>query len=301
MMAPMTDEEQQLGAAERTRWPPPPAGQPPLPGERGYGPDGDYLHDAGLIIQEERFQRGFTAEQAAKKAKVAYKTWLRIESGKPVRNLTWNGVDRLFGLPPGTTRNINDTDELKSVLARNYEETVERMGAPPRQVSGSASLSASGSLAVGSGHATAPSAHASGEGTVSGPPLADRIRGLDLEGLRRLRDMVDAAIVVHQEAAELGDGAVEYGAGLMLLRRLDALAQSVRNSTDTSDDPDAITQAEQSLSQAKKAFERIRHRHPEFHQMDESIPNFEGSLDDLADVLMNMLRQREEWEKNGEH
>lgn len=121
----MTDNEEDVD----TR-PDPPEGQPPLPGERGYGYHETYFRDAGLIIQEERFQRGFSAEQAAKKAKVAYKTWLRIESGKPVRPLTWNGVDRLFGLAPGTARNIESVDELKEALGRSRQEPLPGMGAP---------------------------------------------------------------------------------------------------------------------------------------------------------------------------
>lgn len=56
----------------------------------------------GDAVREERLRLGLTAEEAASRAKLAYKTWLRIESGKPVRNMSYAGVDRLFGLPPGT-------------------------------------------------------------------------------------------------------------------------------------------------------------------------------------------------------
>lgn len=60
-------------------------------------------HDLGELIQQERVALGLSAEEAARRAKLAYKTWLRIESGDPVRNMSLTGVDRLFGLPSGTT------------------------------------------------------------------------------------------------------------------------------------------------------------------------------------------------------
>lgn len=63
---------------------------------------GQFEREFGEVIKRERARRGWSAEDAARRAGVAPKTWQRLEDGKPVRNKTFESVDGLFGLPPGT-------------------------------------------------------------------------------------------------------------------------------------------------------------------------------------------------------
>ena len=69
-------------------------------------PGQEFERDFGRTIERERTKRGWTADEAAKRAGVAPKTWQRLEDGRPVRNLTLNKVDRLFRLPEGTTFDV---------------------------------------------------------------------------------------------------------------------------------------------------------------------------------------------------
>lgn len=57
----------------------------------------DDLIPFGDAVKRERIKRRWTAEEAAERAGLAYKTWLRIESGRPVRNLSWERAERLLG------------------------------------------------------------------------------------------------------------------------------------------------------------------------------------------------------------
>lgn len=73
----------------------------------------------GHVVVRERSRRGWTAEEAAKRAKISYKTWLRIEHGEPVRNATLMKVDTLFGLSPGTALDVwqrGDEQALEAAL-----------------------------------------------------------------------------------------------------------------------------------------------------------------------------------------
>ena len=73
-------------------------------------------------IKEARTRLGLTAQQAAEKAAVAYKTWLRIEAGRPVRLSSWHGVDKVFGLAPGTAlRAVMNDGDLDAVLRKGVE------------------------------------------------------------------------------------------------------------------------------------------------------------------------------------
>lgn len=66
----------------------------------------DFATEFGRTIQRERTRRGWTADEAAKRAQVAPKTWKRLEDGKRVQGLTLNKVDKLFGLPEGTAFDV---------------------------------------------------------------------------------------------------------------------------------------------------------------------------------------------------
>lgn len=323
--------------------------------------------EAGLVIQEERFQRGFTAEQAAKKARVAYKTWLRVESGRPVRPMTWNGVDRLFALPPGTARQMHTVDELKEVLSRNYDEIIRDMGAPePFELmvifepdvdevlaDGIVSAVLPSFLDAGgqvenqnhwgqrqlthaiSGHTKATYVVLSGEGgpeavhefgrrlsqqpkvlrtritrhtdllmgrlaaptadiggsshtavradearaetqlsldrpaAASTPPrkLADRIADLDLTDLRRLRDMVDAAIVVHEaisDSQSFGPDAEDYAASLAAALEARKFAGKVQEEIRQLGPAEAAAEIDRIVRDADKTIEDLQREHPEF-------------------------------------
>jgi DNA-binding XRE family transcriptional regulator len=67
-------------------------------------PDGEgaaLRQQFGRAVERARVERGWTADEAAKRAGVAPKTWQRIEDGMPVRSLTIAKLDELFGMLHG--------------------------------------------------------------------------------------------------------------------------------------------------------------------------------------------------------
>jgi hypothetical protein len=79
----------------------------------------------GADVKQERIRRGLTARQAAALAGVAYKTWLRIEAGQPVRNMSWLGVDRLFDLAPGEAlAAVSNGRDFAATLGRTVRTSV---------------------------------------------------------------------------------------------------------------------------------------------------------------------------------
>ncbi|NIJ10608.1 ribosomal protein S6 [Saccharomonospora amisosensis] len=90
----------------------------------------------GRIVRRERIKRGLTAEEAAHKAGIAYATWLRIESGKRVRDMSLAAVDRVFDLEPGTTLQAKDAPDgldIALTLQRLRSPTLAAGAAPKRQ------------------------------------------------------------------------------------------------------------------------------------------------------------------------
>lgn len=113
--------------------------------------------DLGRVVRARRQSHGWTAKDAAARLGISHNTLLRVERGEPVRAGSLAAIDELLDLAPGTTgRYLHDPS-------------------------------------VG-GDAITPTA------TVDEPPtlgeLADRIRGLDGDELRRLRDMIDGALAI---------------------------------------------------------------------------------------------------------
>lgn len=193
-------------------------------------PSGDSIdREIGEIVRTERIARGLSAEEAARRAKVAYKTWKRIEDGEPVRRLSLAGVDRLFGLPAGTTQQAkNDVFRFGLDLRAQIQRAAE---AGPRTATqaGTANLhlrtsgghehvlgravetDTAGALVLSDtpGGVTlssreelaAAAAFLSRQGEVAPrrqvttADLVDRILGLELEDLERLRDLVDGAVL----------------------------------------------------------------------------------------------------------
>jgi transcriptional regulator with XRE-family HTH domain len=178
----------------------------------------------GEIIREERIARDLTAEEAARRAKVAYKTWQRIEHGWPVRGRSLSGVDRLFGLPLGTTlrarddvygldlraeirqaaRTASGTAELDlSARGRSHVDELGRAvetdaAGSPNIVSGRANANLGPLTASAHGEAHSPTAIVSGQGRLHAgmttAQLLDLVMGLDLDDLRRLCDLANGAL-----------------------------------------------------------------------------------------------------------
>lgn len=79
----------------------------------------EFERQFGETIKRERQRRGWTADEAARLAGIAPKTWQRLEDGKMVRNKTFQGVDALFGMEDGTAvRVFIDGGDLQGELAR---------------------------------------------------------------------------------------------------------------------------------------------------------------------------------------
>lgn len=78
----------------------------------------------GDSFKQARARRGWTAEEAAARAGMASKTYQRVEDGKPVRNETFQKLDRLFNLTPGASlRSWHDENilELEGISARAHQ------------------------------------------------------------------------------------------------------------------------------------------------------------------------------------
>lgn len=237
--------------------------------------------EAGLVIQEERFQRGFTAEQAAKRARVAYKTWLRIESGKKVRALSWNGVDRLFGLTPGTARNLTSIDELRSQLKDSYNSQVRDMGGPP--------------IAVESGKFTLSELDADEQ-----PRLADRIVGLNLIELRRLRDMVDAAIAVHERSLRTSGVVLNYALLIEKLERMESVVAKMRE--DASADPADIAHWIETIRMTRDQLRHVDEHHPQVQAaVAELMKEMSGSGVSIEDLQNFFKKTIEAGKDHGQH
>jgi transcriptional regulator with XRE-family HTH domain len=179
-----------------------------------------YLQQLGEVIQQERIGMGLTAEQAARSAEVAYKTWLRIESGEPVRNMTWSGVDRLFDLDEGTTLRFiserRDVEQFRTVIektnsgalwsteeAENYLRQRTERAARNQRIDFPVPYRLTPEAYKKIANKPIPSTAGN---------LVDRVSGLSLDELRRLRDMVDAAIASKEHPAideELATAAVD--------------------------------------------------------------------------------------------
>ncbi|WP_409187085.1 helix-turn-helix transcriptional regulator [Amycolatopsis sp. VS8301801F10] len=119
----------------------------------------------GRAVERARVERGWTADEAARRAGVAPKTWQRIEDGVPVRSLTIAKLDNLFGLPGGVSFDAY-TGEIDAAEVFQMSPTKNTMREPERK----------------------------GDPGVANPILTDRISGPGLAELRRLRDVIDGAI-----------------------------------------------------------------------------------------------------------
>lgn len=83
------------------------------------GPDEDERELFGYGVQRQRIRQDWTAEEAARLAGVAMKTWLRLEHGKEVRSATYAKADEVFGLPTGTLlRAWRDGENLTELFER---------------------------------------------------------------------------------------------------------------------------------------------------------------------------------------
>lgn len=163
----------------------------------------EYDEILGKLIRRERLARGLTAEAAAEKADLAYKTYLRVESGKPVRYMTWRGIEILFDLTVGAIHAARATyappHEVATTLSstRTNQIKEEPASLPPY------------------GIRTEPDPDHGHQPTLPRVPgarritnLWDRLEGLELDDLKRLRDMIDGAIFTMQSSVMEADVAV---------------------------------------------------------------------------------------------
>jgi hypothetical protein len=85
-----------------------------------------FQQEFGRAIELERLRRGWTADEAARRAAVAPKTWQRLEDGLPVRKLTLLKVDQLFGLPSGTALTIwQEQGDLATAFGRATSSVID--------------------------------------------------------------------------------------------------------------------------------------------------------------------------------
>lgn len=88
----------------------------------------EFEREFGRIIERERTARGWTAEEAARRARVAPKTWQRLEDGLPVRNLTFSKVDILFRLKRGSIMQAWQEElDLNEVLKTGVPEETRQL------------------------------------------------------------------------------------------------------------------------------------------------------------------------------
>ena len=86
----------------------------------------------GVDVMGERVSRGWTADEAAKRAGVAPKTWQRIEAGLPVRALTLGRVEALFRDNPLARNDLlagSPFDEAMSALPQLSLEELRQVRA----------------------------------------------------------------------------------------------------------------------------------------------------------------------------
>jgi transcriptional regulator with XRE-family HTH domain len=159
-----------------------------------------FAKELGRAIERERLRREWTAEEAANRAGVSAKTWQRLEDGKVARSNTYAKIDRVFNLDPGTIMQYfyegGDVSSIFDLPIINPDLTFKSIQ-PLHDY----------------------------DFTPRPPTLADRVAGLSLGELRRLRDMVDAAIASKEHPAideELATAAVSAADASALLSRLEA-------------------------------------------------------------------------------
>jgi transcriptional regulator with XRE-family HTH domain len=147
--------------------------------------DEAYDEILGILIRRERTARGMTAEAAAEKAHLAYKTYLRVENGKSVRYTTWRHIENLFGLAPNSLMAARTTHEppleVVPILSASRPDSTPNK----RTIIGNA-RSSLGPLASSARATFAPAAR--------DIDLRSRLAGLTVEELRRLSDMIEGAL-----------------------------------------------------------------------------------------------------------
>lgn len=160
----------------------------------------------GRAVRRQRLQLDLTAEKAAEKASVAYKTWLRLEHGLLVRHGSYSKVDALFGLPPATTLRCwqeQDVDGWESAVLSANESSSEANGIRGEQAPIPASLC----------------------------DVSWIIPDLPLEALLRLGDMIGIALEFRRKEMLYKDSSV-------IRRVADAIREAHGGSADQSaDDP----------------------------------------------------------------
>jgi transcriptional regulator with XRE-family HTH domain len=143
----------------------------------------------GEAVQQLRLARKQSIKAAAEQAQVSHVTWTRVENGQGVYNRTLVRLDEYLGVKVGTLSRALENENAFDTLLDQIEKAIELVEVSTQQ------------------NVPEPENERELESFLdldSGPSndrhrsLLDRIEGLEVEELRRLRDMIDAAIFVHE-------------------------------------------------------------------------------------------------------
>lgn len=158
----------------------------------------------GGVLQTLRAREGWSVEQAAVHAGIGHMTWRRVEDGYTVRTKTYAALDRLLGLPFGTTRRATGDDrvlvelmghvgvDVSNVAPATAEAFVEQFAQGMLSQHARSTVAARASIAtepvrVGRRGRHAVGATAYAIPTLPGPPIAAPVQS-DLEVIAAAMD-----------------------------------------------------------------------------------------------------------------
>jgi transcriptional regulator with XRE-family HTH domain len=147
----------------------------------------------GESVQRLRLARNQSIKAAAGQAKVSHVTWTRVENGHGVYNRTLVRLDEYLGISRGTTSHALEHPDAFEGLLRQIEEATKSIESNAQQ------------RVLDDHHGPKNNVNPSGhnDSQISSSrgfqSLLSRIEGLDFEELKRLRDMINAAILVHNK------------------------------------------------------------------------------------------------------
>jgi hypothetical protein len=89
------------------------------------------LRELGLLIRNERVKRLGAIERASELGAMNHNTWRRIERGNHVRSGSYEGIDRAFGLPLGTTLAASTGAEGRRHMAQEIARIADLRASTP--------------------------------------------------------------------------------------------------------------------------------------------------------------------------
>ncbi|MEV6879571.1 hypothetical protein [Amycolatopsis sp. NPDC051128] len=236
----------------------------------------EYDELLGGIIRQERIARGLTAEAAAERAELAYKTYLRVENGKKVRYLTWQHIENLFYLQPGTLLSARAKTKPAEEVERVLSSTRDREDSTsPQNLSRTA-------LEPPVAYGLTPYGIAPREIPLREIPLRDRLTGLGLDDLRRLRDMVEGAIYTMQRSVieeELAAAAAEVTVARRAAQHAQDAVNSIVSSFSRADTEARIRLAEWSAEQVSAGIKNAEIP-PEIQELLAKVDELRTTLDE---------------------